>query len=176
MKDEYATFAGGCFWCMEAPFEEITGVKSVTSGYTGGHKANPTYEEVCSGKTGHCEAIQIVYDPALVNYEKLLDIFWRQIDPTDDGGSFVDRGSQYKSAIFYHNEQQKKEAQASKDKLEASGKFNAPIATKLIQLNTFYPAEEYHQNYYNKNSMRYKFYKIGSGRDEFIKKTWNSDE
>lgn len=173
---ETATFAGGCFWCMEAPFEEIEGVKSVVSGYTGGHTKNPTYEQVCSGTTGHLEAVQIEFDPLVVSYEKLLDVFWMQIDPTDDGGSFVDRGSQYKSAIFYHNELQKKSAQESKEKLQASGKFNSPIATKLIPFSIFYPAEEYHQDYYKKSSMRYKMYRVGSGRDAFINKTWNSNE
>lgn len=173
---ELATFAGGCFWCMEAPFEKTGGVKSVVSGYTGGHKVNPTYEEVSSGSSGHVEAIQITFDPSAVSYETLLDIFWRQIDPTDGGGSFVDRGSQYRSAVFYHNDGQKRAVEASKEKLATSGKFKAPIATEIIEFKIFYPAEDYHQDYYKKNPLRYKFYRAGSGRDNFIEKTWKDDK
>ncbi|MBF0259571.1 MAG: peptide-methionine (S)-S-oxide reductase MsrA [Desulfamplus sp.] len=175
-KISLATFAGGCFWCMEAPFEKVEGVKSVVSGYTGGHKINPTYEEVSSGSTGHLEAVQISFDPSLVDYDTLLDIFWRQIDPTDSTGSFVDRGLQYSSAIFYHDDIQKQSAHKSKERLKASGKFNSPIVTQILELKTFYPAEDYHQDYYKKNPLRYKFYRLGSGRDDFIKKTWKQDE
>ncbi|MBF0469296.1 MAG: peptide-methionine (S)-S-oxide reductase MsrA [Desulfamplus sp.] len=171
-----ATFAGGCFWCMEAPFEKVEGVKSVVSGYTGGHKTNPTYEEVSSGSTGHLEAVQISFDPLLVSYDTLLDIFWRQIDPTDSTGSFVDRGNQYSSAIFYHDDLQKQSAYKSKQRLEASGKFKTPVVTQILESKTFYPAEDYHQDYYKKNPLRYKFYRLGSGRDDFIEKTWKQDK
>ncbi len=170
---ETATFAGGCFWCMEPPFEALDGVLSVRSGYTGGHEVNPTYEQVSSGKTGHVEAIQIVFDPEKVSYDQLLDVFWRQIDPTDGGGSFVDRGNQYRSAIFYHNDRQKKSAEVSKQALEQSGRFDQPVVTKILPYLEFYAAEEYHQDYYKKNSIRYKFYRWNSGRDQFIKKAWN---
>ena len=173
---EKATFAGGCFWCMEPPFEKLDGVVDVISGYTGGDKEAPTYEEVSSGATGHLEAIQIIYDPAKITYEKLLDVFWKQIDPTDAGGSFVDRGSQYKSAIFYHNDEQRRLAETSKEKLEKSGSFNKPIATEIVKFKTFYQAEEYHQDYYKKNPLRYKYYRAGSGRDQFIEKVWKEKE
>ncbi len=173
---EKATFAGGCFWCMEAPFEELDGVLGVLSGYTGGMKENPTYEEVSSGATGHIEAVQITYDPQKVSYGELLELFWRQIDPTDDGGSFVDRGSQYRSAIFFHDEDQRRLAEESMKKLSNSGKFHKPIATKLLQYTVFYTAEEYHQDYYKKNSLRYKLYRSGSGRDRFLEKTWGGKE
>ncbi|UCH12985.1 MAG: peptide-methionine (S)-S-oxide reductase MsrA, partial [Candidatus Omnitrophota bacterium] len=147
---EKATFAGGCFWCVEATFEEINGVKEVISGYTGGTKKNPTYKEVSSGTTGHFEAIQITYEPSVVSYKELLDIFWRQIDPTDAGGQFADKGSQYMTAIFYHNEKQRKLAEESKKELEKSGRFQKPIATKIIKASKFYKAEDYHQDYYKK--------------------------
>ena len=169
---ETATFAGGCFWCMEGPFEVLLGVKEVISGYAGGSKDNPTYEEVSSGTTGYLEVIQIFYDSKKVSYEKLLEIFWLQIDPTDEGGQFVDRGSQYISAIFYKDEDQKKLAEKSKKELEKSGKFNSPIVTKILPLKKFYKAEEYHQDYHSKNPMRYKFYRMGSGRDNFLKEVW----
>ncbi len=170
-----ATFAGGCFWCIEAPFEQINGVIEVQSGYTGGHKENPTYEEVSSGQTGHFEAVQITYDPAQITYRELLDVFWQQIDPTDDGGQFADRGSQYRTAIFYQNDEQKKIAEASKAALNTSGKFDNPIVTQILPASTFYPAEDYHQDYYKKCPVRYKSYKKGSGREDYIKKTWGAE-
>ena len=169
---ELATFAGGCFWCMEAPFEKLDGVSKVVSGYTDGHKINPTYEEVSAGTTGHTEAIQIFYNSQKVSYKELLSIFWRQIDPTDEGGSFVDRGSQYRSGIYYHNEKQKNEAIASKEELEKLGKFSNPIVTEITQFDKFYNAEEYHQDYYKKNPVHYNVYRSGSGRDQYIKKLW----
>jgi peptide methionine sulfoxide reductase msrA/msrB len=169
---ETATFAGGCFWCMEAPFEKMDGVISVVSGYTGGTLENPTYEQVSSGKSGHLEAIQVAYDPAKISYDRLLDVFWRQIDPTDAGGSFVDRGPQYRSAIFYHNDAQKQAAETSKAALGAAGRYDAPIATEILKFEKFHPAEAYHQDYYKKNPLRYKFYRHGSGRDQFLKKIW----
>lgn len=170
---EKATFAGGCFWCMEHPFEKIDGVLSVVSGYTGGHLENPTYEAVSSGASGHLEVVQITYDPDKVSYETLVKTFWQQIDPTDKGGSFVDRGEQYGSAIFYHNDRQKKAALAAKAALEASGLFNDPVVTQIRPMETFYPAEDYHQDYYKKNPLRYKYYRAGSGRDRFLEKNWN---
>jgi methionine-S-sulfoxide reductase len=173
-KFEIATFAGGCFWCMEPPFEKLAGVKDVVSGYTGGHKTNPTYQEVSAGTTGHAEAIQVTYDPSKVSYAKLLDTFWRQIDPTDAGGSFVDRGSQYRSAIFYHSEEQRRLAEQSKADLARSGKFSALIVTEIVKAGVFYPAEEYHQDYYRKNPIRYKYYRFNSGRDQYIKKVWGA--
>jgi peptide methionine sulfoxide reductase msrA/msrB len=169
---ETATFAGGCFWCVETAFEDLDGVKKVISGYSGGHVKNPTYEEVCSGTTGHLESVQIVFDPQLISYSELVDIFWRQVDPTDAGGSFVDRGSQYLSAIFYHNEAQKKIAESSKAELDKSGIFDKPIATKIIQFTSFYPAEDYHQQYCKKNPVRYYSYRSASGRDQYIKGVW----
>jgi len=173
---ETATFAGGCFWCMESPFEKMNGVIEVIAGYTGGHKANPTYEEVSSGTTGHVEAIQVKYDPSKVTYSQLLDVFWHQIDPTDSGGQFVDRGSQYRSVIFYNTEEQKRIAEQSKQALEKSGRFDKPIATEIIKATTFYKAEAYHQDYYKKNPIRYKYYRFNSGRDQFLKKEWADDK
>ena len=170
-----ATFAGGCFWCAEADFEKVPGVVKAVSGYAGGSKENPSYEEVSAGTTGHVEAVQIYYDPAKVAYEELLDYFWRHIDSTDSGGQFVDRGSQYRSVIFYHDEEQKRLAEKSKEELSTSGKFDKPIATEIIKLTKFYEAEEYHQDYYKKNPIRYKYYRFGSGRDQFLKKAWGSD-
>jgi peptide methionine sulfoxide reductase msrA/msrB len=167
-----ATFAGGCFWCTEADFEKVPGVIKVISGYTGGTKKDPTYKEVSAGTTGHLEAIQVYYDPAQVSYKTLLDVFWRHIDPTDPGGQFVDRGQQYRSLIFYHDEEQKKLAELSKEELGRSGKFTKPIVTEIKPLTTFYEAEDYHQDYYKKNPLRYKYYRHGSGRDQFLKKTW----
>jgi len=169
---ERAIFAGGCFWCMESPFEKIEGVKEVISGYTGGRKENPTYEEVSSGTTGHLEAVEVVYDPSKVSYERLLDMFWMQIDPTDLNGQFVDRGSQYRSAIFYLSVEQKRLAEKSKEELQKSGKFKRPVVTEILPASTFYRAEEYHQDYYKKNPIRYKFYRFNSGRDQFLKKAW----
>ncbi len=167
-----ATFAGGCFWCMEPPFEKLDGVIGVTPGYTGGNKKDPTYQEVSYGGTGHAEAIQVLYDPAKVTYDQLLDVFWRQIDPTDPGGQFADRGSQYRTAIFYHDEEQKRLAEASKEALQASGKFEKPIVTEIVEATEFYPAEEYHQDYYKKNPVHYKRYRAGSGREGYLKETW----
>ena len=172
IKFEKATFAGGCFWCVETAFEGRKGVASVISGYTGGHKENPAYKEVSSGTTGHVEAIQITYDPAQITYEELLDIFWRNINPTDKGGQFVDRGGQYRSAIFYHTKEQRKIAEASKENLTQTGPFQEPIVTEIIPASVFYPAEEYHQDYYRKNPFQYKFYRFNSGRDQFLQKIW----
>ncbi len=171
-KLETATFAGGCFWCTESDFEKVNGVKEVISGYTGGQKMNPTYEEVSMGGTGHTEAVQVHYDPGIVTYKELLDVFWRHVNPTDAGGQFVDRGSQYRPEIFYHTETQKKEAMNSKRALEESRVFDKPIATPITKFEKFYPAEEYHQDYYKKNSNRYTYYRWGSGRDKFLEKTW----
>jgi len=168
-----ATFAGGCFWCMEHPFEKIDGVLSVVSGYAGGHMENPTYEAVSSGKSGHLEVVQITYDSDIVSYDTLVKTFWQQIDPTDKGGSFVDRGQQYGSAIFYHNDHQKKAALAAKAALTASGLFKDPVVTQIRPLETFYPAEDYHQDYYKKNPLRYRYYRTGSGRDHFLDKNWD---
>ncbi|MGG0571459.1 peptide-methionine (S)-S-oxide reductase MsrA [Priestia megaterium] len=169
---EVATFAGGCFWCMVKPFDEQPGIIKVVSGYTGGHKENPTYKEVCSETTGHYEAVQITFDPEVFPYEKLLELYWPQIDPTDAGGQFADRGDSYRTAIFYHNEHQKTLAEESKQQLEASGRFSEPIATQILPAKPFYEAEEYHQGYYKKNKFRYAMYRRGSGRDRFIKENW----
>ena len=171
-----ATFAGGCFWCTESDFEKVPGVLKVISGYTGGRKENPTYEEVSSGRTGHLEAVQVHYDPEKVTYELLLEVFWRHIDPTDAGGQFVDRGSQYRSAVFYHDEEQKRLAEASREALARSGKFTRPIATEILPLSRFYEAEDYHQDYYRKSPLRYQFYRSNSGRDQFLKKTWGDEK
>ena len=170
-----ATFAGGCFWCTEADFEKLPGVVKVISGYTGGNKENPIYEEVSSGRTGHVEAVQVYYDPKKITYEELLDYFWKHIDPTDAGGQFVDRGSQYRSVIFYHDEEQKRLAEKSKEGLSKSGKFNKPIATEIVKFTKFYEAEDYHQDYYKTHSLRYKFYRYESGRDQFLKKAWGNE-
>lgn len=169
---EKATFAGGCFWCIESAFEKVPGVIEAISGYTGGHKANPTYEEVCTGTTGHFEAVEITYDPEKVTYQDLLDIFWQNIDPTDPGGQFVDRGSQYRTAIFYHNEEQRRLAEQSKEVLEKSGKFSRPIVTEILPASRFYPAEDYHQDYYRKCPVRYELYRSHSGRDQFQEQHW----
>ncbi len=167
-----ATFAGGCFWCVESDFEKVDGVIAAISGYTGGHTENPTYKQVTAGRSGHAEAVQVIYDPQKVTYKELLDVFWRQIDPTDAGGQFVDRGSSYRSAIFYHDDEQKRLAEESKKELEASGRFNEPIVTEIVKLDKFYVAEEYHQDFYKKSSTRYKLYRYGSGRDQFLEKAW----
>lgn len=167
-----ATFAGGCFWCMETPFMDRDGIIEVKSGYTGGHTKNPTYEDVCSGQTGHTEAIQITYDPAKISYNELLEIFWMQIDPTDPGGQFADRGSQYRTGIFYHDDEQRKIAENSKKKLSKSGRFDKPIVTEISRYDYFYPAEDDHQGYHRKNPLRYKLYRQGSGRDSFLDKYW----
>jgi peptide methionine sulfoxide reductase msrA/msrB len=169
-KLEKAIVAGGCFWCMEPPFEKLDGVIEVISGYTGGNKENPTYESYGAG--GHVEAVQIIYDPSKITYSELLDVFWRQIDPTDPNGQFVDRGPEYRSAIFYNDEEQKRLAEKSKEELGKSGKFGKQIVTEIIPASTFYKAEEYHQDYYKKNTIRYKFYRYNSGRDQYLKKIW----
>ncbi len=167
-----AIFAGGCFWCMEAPFEKLPGVVEVISGYTGGETVNPSYEEVSSGKTGHAEAVKIIFDPARTSYSELLEVFWRNINPADPDGQFVDRGRQYRSGIFYLDEEQHRLALASKKNLAKSGPFTAPIVTEITAATPFYPAEEYHQDYYRKNPLRYHYYRYGSGRDRFIEKFW----
>ncbi len=167
-----ATFAGGCFWCMESDFEKVDGVVEVISGYTGGSQENPTYKQVSSGKTGYYEAVQVLYDPEKITYTELLEVFWRHVDPTDDAGQFVDRGPQYRTAIFYHDEKQKALAEESKAKIEKSNVFKRPMVTPIIPLRTFYRAEEYHQDFYEKKPIRYKSYRSGSGRDRFIEKTW----
>ena len=168
-----ATFAGGCFWCVQADFEKVPGVVKVVAGYTGGSEDNPTYASYA--KSGHVEAVQIFYDPAKITYEQLLDYFWRHIDPTDRGGQFVDRGPQYRSVIYYHDEEQRRAAEKSKEQLAKSGRFAKPIATEILKFTKFFPAEEYHQDYYKKNPLRYKYYRYGSGRDQFLEKVWGSD-
>ncbi|MDR0138612.1 peptide-methionine (R)-S-oxide reductase MsrB [Metabacillus idriensis] len=172
---EAATFAGGCFWCMEPPFEKLDGVLEVISGYTGGTEENPSYNDVSSGKTGHVESVQIVYDPAVVSYEELLDVYWKQVNPTDSEGQFIDRGKQYSTAIFFHNENQKLAAQATKEKLDQSGRFDQKIVTPILPASTFYMAEDYHQDYYKKNPVRYEYYRNNSGRDQFLEKTWGDE-
>ena len=171
-----ATFAGGCFWCMEPPYDKLDGVISTTSGYTGGRKKNPTYEEVSGGTTGHAESVQVVYDPTRVSYEKLLEVFWQNIDPFTPNAQFCDHGSQYRSAIFYHDEEQKRAAEASKQKLEKSGRFTQPIVTEIVPAGEFYPAEDYHQDYYQNNPVRYKYYRYRCGRDEALEKIWGKAE
>lgn len=175
-QTETATLAGGCFWCMEPPYEKLDGVKSVISGFAGGKEKNPSYEMVSSGKTGHVEAVQITYDPSKITYSKIIEIFWRNIDPTDDGGQFVDRGSQYRSAIFFHNPEQKRIAEESKKALAESKRFKKPIVTSIKSFTSFYPAGEEHQDYYLKNGPRYKYYRERSGRDEFLKRHWSKEE
>jgi len=172
VKMEKATFAGGCFWCMESPFEELDGITEVVAGYTGGHKEDPTYEEVTTGKTGHLEAVQITFDPSIITYSELLDVFWQQINPTDIRGQFADRGEQYKTAVFYHSDEQKRLAEESKEKLQTSGRFQNAIVTEIIPASTFYVAEEYHQDYYKKSPIRYKLYRAGSGREAYLNSTW----
>jgi len=169
---EKATFAGGCFWCMEEAFDKVDGVVSTLSGYTGGRKANPTYEEVSAGGTGHAESVEVMYDPTKVSYEKLLEIFWHNIDPTVADRQFCDVGNQYRSAIFYHNETQKRLAEESKQKLEKSEPFKAPFATQIVPAGPFYLAEEYHQNFHEKNPIRYKFYKYNCGRAQRLLDLW----
>lgn len=171
-----ATFAGGCFWCMVEPFDERPGIIQVISGYTGGSLENPTYEEVCSNTTGHVEAVQITFDPAIVSYESLVDLFWKQIDPTDPGGQFYDRGSSYQTAIFYHNEEQKRIAERSKEILAASGLFTKPIVTPILPAKSFYEAEEEHQYFYKRNPDHYHRYREGSGRQAFIDSHWGKNK
>ena len=173
---EIATFAGGCFWCMEPPFENLNGVDGVVLGYTGGKTENPTYQEVSMGNTGHYEAVQISYNPNIISYEKLLEVFWQQIDPNDKYGQFVDKGSQYRTAIFYHNEKQKNLAERSKNNMENSGRFDKPIVTEILAYTKFYPAEDYHQNFFKTSIDRYKNYRRGSGRDQYLAKIWKNNK
>jgi peptide methionine sulfoxide reductase msrA/msrB len=181
MKEEHpalrtATFAGGCFWCTESDFANYDGLIKIVCGYTGGHKIQPSYQEVTTGRTGHVEAVQITYDENRISYEQLLEIFWQHVDPTDTGGQFVDRGSQYRTAIFYHDEQQKQSALHSKQLLDRSGRFNKPVVTEILPFDAFYPAESYHQEYFKKNPLRYKFYRSNSGRDQFLQAVWSEKE
>jgi len=171
-----ATFAGGCFWCMEYPFDKLQGVISTTSGYTGGHTKNPTYKQTSSGRTGHTEAVQIVYDPEQVSYEKLLDVFWHNIDPTTADQQFCDQGNQYRSEIFYHNDEQKQLAESSKASLDKNKPFKKPIVTQISKATTFYAAEDYHQDYYKKNPIRYRYYRHGCGRDKRLEQLWGKSE
>lgn len=172
---EKATFAGGCFWCMEPPFDKLEGVVSTTSGYTGGALLDPTYEQVSAGGTGHVEAVQVSYDPAKVSYGELLKVFWRNVDPLDGKGQFCDRGDSYRSAIFYHDEDQRRLAQASKAELEDSKRFPEAIVTDIRPAAAFYPAEAYHQDYYEKNPLRYRFYRYRCGRDERLRQLWGNE-
>ena len=171
-KTETATFAGGCFWCMVPPFKNLPGVVSVTAGYTGGHVTNPSYEQVSSGETGHAESVQVIYDPSKVDYAKLLDVFWHNIDPVTPQQQFCDVGDQYRTAVFFHGEEQKKLAIASRDALQASGVTKGPIVTQIVAASTFYPAEDYHQDYYQKNEIRYQIYRHGCGRDQRLKELY----
>lgn len=171
-----ATFAGGCFWCTEAALAQREGVISVTSGYTGGHAQNPTYAEVCDGETGHAEAVRVVFNPAKISYKTLLAVFWRSIDPTDAGGQFHDRGEQYRTAIFFHTPEQKAMAEASRDKINASGRFAKPVATTIEPAGEFFPAEEYHQEFYKKSPLRYRSYTQGSGRGARLASLWPEAE
>jgi len=171
-----AIFAGGCFWCMEPPYDNLPGVISTTAGYTGGSVPDPTYEEVSEGKTGHAEAVEIVFDSTKISYLELLQVFWRNIDPTNPYGQFADWGSQYRTAIFYLNDKQKEQALKSKEELDKSGKFDKPVVTQIVPAPTFYPAEEYHQEFYKKNPLRYNSYKAGSGRSSFLEKVWGSEK
>jgi len=173
-KYEKAVFAGGCFWCVQPPFDYLDGVIVTTVGYTGGPEKEPTYKEVSYGKTGHTEAIEVIYDPKKVTYDKLLSIFWMTFDPTDAGGQFYDRGTQYRPGVFYLNDDQKKSAEASKKELQDSGRFDKPIVVEITEFDEFWDAEEYHQKYYLKKPTHYKSYRTGSGRDKFIDKYWRS--
>ncbi len=172
MAEEKAIFAGGCFWCMVKPFDQMPGIQSIVSGYTGGHVPNPTYEQVGSGLTGHTEAVEITFDPEVISYEELVEIYWQQTDPTDAFGQFADRGDSYRPVIFYNSPEQKAAAEHSKEQLQASGRFDKPIVTSIEPAETFYPAEDYHQDYYKKNKLHYKMYSEGSGRAGFIRKNW----
>ncbi|WNB93801.1 peptide-methionine (S)-S-oxide reductase MsrA [Bacillus sp. NEB1478] len=174
-KRELATFAGGCFWCMVKPFDELPGIHGIVSGYTGGQVANPSYELIKTGETGHYEAVQITFDPEVFPFQKLLDLYWPQIDPTDDGGQFIDRGTQYRTAIFYHTDEQKELAEKSRKKVEESGRFTKSIVTKILPAIDFYDAEEYHQDFYKKNPKAYKEERVTSGRDTFIEKNWKQN-
>jgi peptide-methionine (S)-S-oxide reductase len=170
-----ATFAGGCFWCMQPPFDRLAGVESTTVGYTGGHTKNPTYEEVSAGVTGHTESIQVTYDPKKITYAQLLDVFWHNVDPLTPNAQFCDHGAQYRTAIFFHNEEQKRVAEQSKKDLDTSGRFQQPIVTEIVPASEFYAAEEYHQAYYRKNSVRYKYYRYRCGRDQRLEEVWGSE-
>jgi peptide methionine sulfoxide reductase msrA/msrB len=170
-----ATFAGGCFWCTESDFEKLDGVVEVISGYAGGKKKNPTYQQVSSGSTKHLESVEVHYDPHKISYEKLLDAFWKMVNPTDSGGQFVDRGYQYSTAIFYHTEEQKRLAEASKSSLSKSGRYDKEVITPIRKASPFYAAEEYHQDYYKHNPVRYKFYRWNSGRDQYLAKVWGDE-
>lgn len=174
-EEDIATFAGGCFWCVESRFENLKGVSSVISGYSGGTAKNPTYQQVSSGQTNHFEAIEVHYDPSIISYEDLLDALWQEIDPTDNGGQFVDRGAQYRPAIFYHNRSQQTAAEKSRQELMDSGRFDKPVTTEILAFSAFYPAEDYHQDYSSRNPIRYKYYRYHSGRDQFLEKTWGDD-
>ncbi len=167
-----ATLAGGCFWCMQPPFDALDGVLSTISGYAGGDEENPSYDQVCAGMTGHAEVIQIEFDSRKLSFKEILDVFWKQIDPTTANRQFVDAGSQYRTAIFYHDDAQRQIAEQSKQELEESGLYSAPIVTEIEALKTFYPAEDYHQDYYKHNTERYKLYRYHSGRDQYLEKTW----
>ncbi|HET9031783.1 MAG TPA: peptide-methionine (S)-S-oxide reductase MsrA [Dokdonella sp.] len=169
-----AIFAGGCFWCMEPPFDKLDGVISTTSGYTGGKLPNPSYEQVSAGRSGHAEAVKVIYDPARVSYQKLLDVFWHNVDPFAIDQQFCDHGDQYRTAIFTQGAEQMRLAEESKKALEGPGKFNKPIATQIVPASTFYPAEDYHQDYYKKNPVRYKFYRYNCGRDARLEQIWGS--
>jgi peptide methionine sulfoxide reductase msrA/msrB len=173
---EKATFAGGCFWCMEPPFDKLDGVVYTTSGYTGGKEKMPNYEQVSSGKTGHVEAVEVVYDPEKISYDKLLEVFWKNINPTQENGQFADIGKHYRTVIFFHDEKQRQIAEASKKRLDKSGKFGKPVLTEILPAGDFYPAEDYHQDYYLKNPLHYKNYRFGSGREQFLNKIWNDDK
>jgi peptide-methionine (S)-S-oxide reductase len=170
-----ATFAGGCFWCMEAPFDQLDGVISTTSGYTGGHKTMPTYEEVSAGGTGHAESVEVVYDPDKVSYETLLDVYWHNVDPTTPDRQFCDRGHQYRTAIFYHNESQKRAAEASRDALAASGELPGPVVTEIVPAGAFWAAEDYHQNFYKEHPLKYRFYRYNCGRDKRLHELWGDE-
>ncbi len=171
-----ATFAGGCFWCMEPPFEKLPGMVSVTPGYTGGARENPTYEEVCSGRTGHAEAVEILFDPRRISYRELLRVFWRNIDPTTPNRQFADVGSQYRTAIFYHDQEQKEQAEASRQEMERSGKYSGPIVTEIVSAARFWPAEEYHRGYHRKEPLRYGMYRRGSGREGYLRLMWGDKQ
>ena len=173
---EKATFAGGCFWCMEPPFDKLDGVVSTTSGYTGGDTKNPTYAEVSAGVTGHTEAVEVLYDPSVISYAELLEVFWRNIDPLTPNRQFCDGGSQYRTAIFYHDTEQERLTLESKARLEESRRFTSPIVTEISAASAFYPAEEYHQDYYTKNPLRYKFYRYGCGRDKRLEQLWGETD
>jgi len=173
---ETAIFGGGCFWCMEPPFEQVEGVIEVKAGYSGGDEVNPSYEQVSSGRTSHFEAVQVVFDPAKVSYRELVEVFWHQVDPTDEGGQFADRGNHYRTAIFVNSDEQRRVAEESKKALEQSGIFTRPVVTRILPAKPFYPAEEYHQDYYLKNVLHYSAYKVGSGRAGFLEKTWKKEK